>query len=333
MRNGYILFLSVIFFGCGQGETKIEPSPAQQEYAMVIHGGAGAMAKGTMTPEKEAEFLKSLENALAVGNAMLAEGKEGLDVVVEVIKLMENDSIFNSGKGAVYTSAGEHELDASIMGGQTKKAGAVGGVKTIKNPIMAARAVMDHSEHVFMVGPGAEAFAKTQGLEMVENSYFDVQSRYEGLIRAQANEVADPDKKHGTVGCVVLDKNGNLAAGTSTGGMTNKKFGRIGDSPIIGAGTYADNKTCAISSTGHGEYFIRYTIARDVAARMEFGGEDIQTAADSVIHGTLSRAGGTGGLVGLDAYGTPVMPFNTDGMFRGYTNPDTTYFMIYQEDK
>src|SRR5690606_29371673 len=150
--------------------------------------------------------------------------------------------------------------------------------KTIKNPIMAARAVMDHSEHVFMVGPGAEAFAKTQGLEMVENSYFDVQSRYEGLIRAQANEVADPDKKHGTVGCVVLDKNGNLAAGTSTGGMTNKKFGRIGDSPIIGAGTYADNKTCAISSTGHGEYFIRYTIARDVAARMEFGGEDIQTA-------------------------------------------------------
>lgn len=290
----------------------------QQNYVLVIHGGAGVMQKSAMSDQRQAEYEAKLEEALQVGENLLKNGATSTDAVVEVIKILENSPLFNAGKGAVFTSSGENELDASIMEGKNLNAGAIAGVKDIKNPITAARAVMENSEHVLLSGKGASEFAREQKLEIVKNKYFFTPSRYESLKRLQKQErERTPADNTGTVGCVALDIHGNLCAGTSTGGMTNKKYGRIGDSPIIGAGNYANNKTCAVSCTGHGEYFIRLGVARDISALMEYKNMNVADACAEEIR-KLGELGGTGGVIALDAKGNIAMEFNTSGMFRGY---------------
>jgi len=294
----------------------------QQNYAIVIHGGAGVMSKSKMTEEMQQAYKAKLEEALQSGEKMLMAGAEATDVVVKVINILEDSPLFNAGKGAVFTSEGKNELDASIMEGKNLNAGAVTGVRNIKNPITAAREVMIHSEHVFLSGKGASEFAKKQGLEMVPNKYFYTKSRYESLKQLQMQERAREQKDNlGTVGCAVLDKKGNLCAGTSTGGMTNKKYGRIGDSPVIGAGTYANNKTCAVSCTGHGEYYIRLGFARDISALMEYKNLSVEEACREEIR-KLSELQGTGGVIAVDAKGNIAMEFNTSGMFRGFIKSD-----------
>ncbi len=295
------------------------------DYALVIHGGAGTIRRSNITPNQEKAIREALNAALSAGEAVLKTGGSSLDAIEAAIMIMEDAPYFNSAKGAVFTHDGKNELDASIMDGATVNAGAVGGVTIVKNPIKAARAVMEKSPHVLLTHEGANTFAKEQGLEIVDPSYFFTQNRWDALQRVKAKEnksgaIWKPtdESKYGTVGAAALDKNGNLAAGTSTGGMTNKRWGRIGDSPIIGAGTYANNKTCAISSTGHGEFFIRYAVAYDISAKMEYGGMTFQDAAEEVINKKLVAAGGSGGIIGVDKDGNVAMPFNTAGMYRGY---------------
>lgn len=291
---------------------------AQNPYALAIHGGAGVLSRAKMSAERQHEYTYHLDKALTIGDSILRNGGSATDAVVMVISYLEDCPLFNAGKGAVFTHQGTVELDASIMDGATLNAGAIAGVTDIKNPIKAVRFVMDKSEHVMLAGKGASAFARKQGLEMVKNRYFFTKERYESLKRLQKQErVRNQNDNHGTVGCVALDQHGNLCAGTSTGGMMNKKYGRIGDSPIIGAGTWADNRTCAVSSTGHGEYFIRLTVARDVASLMEYKNMDIIQAGNTVLE-KLTQMGGTGGFIAIDANGNISMPFNTSGMFRGY---------------
>jgi beta-aspartyl-peptidase (threonine type) len=291
---------------------------AQQKYALVIHGGAGVMSKSAMTDERQSEYKAKLEEALLIGENLLKNGATSTDAVVEVIKILEDSPLFNAGKGAVFTAKGENELDASIMEGKNLNAGAIAGVKDIKNPITAARAVMENSEHVLLSGKGASEFARQQNLKIVKNKYFFTPSRYKSLKRLQKQErERTPADNTGTVGCVALDIHGNLCAGTSTGGMTNKKYGRIGDSPIIGAGNYANNKTCAVSCTGHGEYFIRLGVAHDISALMEYKNLEVAEACREEIR-KLGELGGTGGVIALDANGNIAMEFNTSGMFRGY---------------
>ena len=289
-----------------------------QKYAIVIHGGAGVMSKDKMDEESGANYKARLNEALVLGDQMLKEGAKATDVVVKVINVMENSPLFNAGKGAVFTHDGVNELDASIMEGKTLNAGAVAGVRDIKNPINAAREVMDNSEHVMLSGKGASEFAKQQGLEIVPNKYFYTERRYQSLqsLLKRERERTQNDNT-GTVGCAVLDTHGNLCAGTSTGGMTNKKYGRIGDSPIIGAGTYANNKTCAVSCTGHGEYYIRLGFAHDISAMMEYQNLSVTEACKKEIS-KLSELEGTGGVIAVDADGNIAMEFNTSGMFRGY---------------
>ncbi len=290
----------------------------QTKYAIVIHGGAGVMSKEKMTIEQQVEYKAKLNEALELGDKMLKEGAKAVDVVVSVINVLEDSPLFNAGKGAVFTSDEKVELDASIMEGKTLNAGAVAGVQDIKNPINAAREVMDNSEHVFLSGKGASEFAKKQGLEIVPNKYFYTDIRYESLMQLKKQERERTQKDNtGTVGCAVLDTHGNLSAGTSTGGMTNKKYGRIGDAPIIGAGTYASNKTCAVSCTGHGEYYIRLGFARDISALMEYKNLSVSKACQEEIR-KLTELGGTGGVIGIDTLGNIAMEFNTSGMFRGY---------------
>nr|WP_319999651.1 isoaspartyl peptidase/L-asparaginase [uncultured Draconibacterium sp.] len=289
-----------------------------QKYAIVIHGGAGVMSKDKMDEESGANYKARLNEALVLGDQMLKEGAKATDVVVKVINVMENSPLFNAGKGAVFTHDGVNELDASIMEGKTLNAGAVAGVRDIKNPINAAHEVMENSEHVMLSGKGASEFAKQQGLEIVPNKYFYTKRRYQSLqsLLKRKRERTQNDNT-GTVGCAVLDTHGNLCAGTSTGGMTNKKYGRIGDSPIIGAGTYANNKTCAVSCTGHGEYYIRLGFARDISAMMEYQNLSVTEACKKEID-KLSELEGTGGVIAVDADGNIAMEFNTSGMFRGY---------------
>ncbi|WP_303917672.1 isoaspartyl peptidase/L-asparaginase family protein [Draconibacterium sediminis] len=289
-----------------------------QKYTIVIHGGAGVMSKDKMDEEARANYKAKLNEALELGEQMLKDGAAATDVVVKVINVMENSPLFNAGKGAVFTHDGINELDASIMEGKTLNAGAVAGVQDIKNPINAAREVMDNSEHVMLSGKGASEFAKKQGLEIVPNKYFYTEHRYQSLQSLLKRERERTQKDNtGTVGCVVLDTHGNLCAGTSTGGMTNKKYGRIGDAPIIGAGTYANNKTCAVSCTGHGEYYIRLGFARDISAMMEYQNLSVTEACKKEID-KLSELEGTGGVIAVDADGNIAMEFNTSGMFRGY---------------
>lgn len=290
----------------------------QQKYAIVIHGGAGVMSKEKMTKEQQNDYKAKINEALELGEKMLQNGAEATNVVVKVINVLEDSPLFNAGKGAVFTHDEKVELDASIMEGLTLNAGAVAGVQDIKNPINAAREVMQNSEHVFLSGAGASEFAKKQGLEMVPNNYFYTESRLESLMKLKKRERERTEKDNtGTVGCAVLDTKGNICAGTSTGGMTNKKYGRIGDAPVIGAGTYANNKTCAVSCTGHGEYYIRLGFARDISALMEYKNLSVAEACREEI-GKLTELNGTGGVIALDANGNIAMEFNTSGMFRGY---------------
>ena len=280
------------------------------EFSIAIHGGAGTITRKNMTPGKENAYRSKLKETLNVGYSILNKGGTSLDAVEATIRIMENSELFNAGKGAVFTNAGTNELDASIMDGSNLKAGAVARVKTVKNPISAARKVMEETWHVMLSGDGADKFAKEQGLDIVDPNYFYTQRRWDSLKKIQV-------EKHGTVGCVALDKHGNLAAGTSTGGLTNKRWGRVGDSPIIGAGTYANNQTCAVSGTGQGEYFIRGNVAYDVSAIMEYKGKSVGEAAQNVIR-KLSDKGGNGGIITMDSKGNISMPFNTAGMYRGF---------------
>lgn len=311
---------------------------------LVIHGGAGTIVKANMTAEMERDYRAKLEEALKTGHAILARGGTSLDAVEATVRVMEDSPLFNAGKGAVFTHEGKNELDASIMDGKTKKAGAVAGVTIVRNPISAARAVMDRSKHVMMTGRGAELFATKMGLEIVDPSYFWTERRWKALQNELLQEQGgtpkpqaslgplDEGTKYGTVGAVALDRDGNLAAGTSTGGTTNKQYGRVGDSPIIGAGTWAENESCAVSGTGAGEYFIRWNVAADIAALMKYRGLTVQQASEEVVHRKLKPAGGEGGVIALDAKGNFALPFNTEGMYRGWIGQDgVAHVAIYGE--
>ena len=283
------------------------------KWALAIHGGAGTIPKTLPEAEKQ-QYLASLEKALAIGRDALAAGEASLDVVEKVVRFLEDDPLFNAGKGAVFTHEGTNELDAAIMDGRDLSAGAVAGLKTVRNPISLARLVMERSPHVFLVGEGAEAFAAEMKVERVDPKYFFTQRRWDQLQEALKKE-REEKKPKGTVGAVALDQHGNLAAATSTGGMTNKRFGRLGDVPVIGAGTYANNKTCAISGTGWGEKFIRNTVAHDISALMEYAGLTLQQAADRVIHQKLQPD--DGGVIGVARDGSIALVFNSAGMYRG----------------
>lgn len=347
---GYVIFFFLLT-GCdpaSNGGSKQTAEPQEVKpgpITLVIHGGAGTIERKNMSAEMEAAYTAKLSEALNAGYAVLQEGGKAEEAVIQAITLLEDSPLFNAGKGAVFTAEGVNELDASIMLGKDLNAGAVAGVKTVKNPIRAALAVMQNSPHVMLSGTGAEAFATEQGLELVDNEYFRVTRRYNQWLKANGREdeiVTEESKemsyidlsheKHGTVGAVALDSEGNLAAGTSTGGMTNKKWGRIGDSPIISAGTYADNASCGVSATGHGEFFIRAAVAYDIAAQMKYGKLTLQNAAQNTIHEKLGNMGGTGGIISLDRQGNVVMEFNTSGMYRGYINEEgNPQVAIYQD--
>jgi beta-aspartyl-peptidase (threonine type) len=316
-----ILFavVTIVFLvSCNNINFEKEPS---SKYVLVIHGGAGTILKKNMTPEKELEYRAKLEEALLTGGDILSNGGTSLDAVTQTIIVLENSPLFNAGKGAVFTEEGVNEMDASIMDGFTGSAGAVAGVRTIKNPILAARAVMEKSKHVLLTGKGADEFAGKQGLEIVDSNYFYTPNRWNSYEKAKAKRALE-NEKHGTVGAVALDIYGNLAAGTSTGGMTYKMKGRVGDSPIIGAGTYADNNTCAVSATGHGEYFIRNVVAYDIAALMKYTRVSIKEAANYVILDKLKKIDGSGGIIAVDSTGRFTMTFNTPGMYRGVITSD-----------
>ena len=313
-------------------EIKQLQGPQNPRLGFVIHGGAGVITKGSLTPEREKEFRAKLEEAVMAGYKALQAGKSSLDAVEIAIRILEDSPLFNAGKGAVFTNDGKNELDASIMDGKTLGAGSVAGLRRVRNPITLARAVMEKSEHVMMVGDGAEKFAASQKIELVDPKYFWTQHRWDALQQILKEEKEKkvskrviggaPANKFGTVGAVALDKDGNLAAGTSTGGMTNKRFGRVGDAPIIGAGTYANNATCAVSATGWGEYFIRLGVARDISSLMEYRAMPVQKAADLVIKTKLQNLGGDGGIIAIDKFGNIGISFNSEGMYRAYINAE-----------
>ena len=310
-------------------------APDSGKWVLVIHGGAGGPARGTMSAESEKEYLVKLDEALKKGSDILAEGGSSLDAVETVVRFMEDCPLFNAGKGAVLDEEGKAELDAAIMDGRTGMAGAVAGVSVIRNPVTAARCVMEKSNHVLLIGAGAEKFAKEHGLDLVDPSYFITPERLKAWEKWKSGARPKPDapvekpektgtdiEKHGTVGAVALDQQGNLAAATSTGGMTGKMVGRVGDSPIIGAGTYANNQTCAVSATGHGEYFIRNVVAYDLSSLMEYRGLSLEEAGKSIIMDKLVRQKANGGLIAVDREGNISMPFNTNAMFRGVAASD-----------
>ncbi len=322
-----------------QPQQKEADNSVQPQYAIAIHGGAGTISKENMDDETEKLYINALNEAIDIGENILKNGGSSLDAVEATVRILEDNPLFNAGKGAVFTNEGRNELDASIMTGHDQKAGAVGGVTTVKNPISLARTVMTHSEHVMMTGRGAEQFAELNQLEIVPTDYFYTEARWNGLQRIKAeddnktqlSESEKSNSKKGTVGCVALDKFGNLTAGTSTGGMTNKKFNRIGDTPIIGAGTFADNNTCAVSCTGHGEFFIRYTVARDIAAMMEYKGSTLHEACEHIVLQKLVQKGGEGGLIAIDKNGNIEMPFNSEGMYRGWAKNGEREVKIYKD--
>ncbi|WP_250500362.1 isoaspartyl peptidase/L-asparaginase [Caballeronia sp. GAWG1-5s-s] len=305
---------------------------------IAIHGGAGTILRSAMSTDAEARYHAALGDILRAGQRVLADGGSALDAVTEAVRLLEDCPLFNAGHGAVFTAAGTHELDASIMDGATLDAGAISCVTRVKNPVLAARRVLDVSEHVMFTGAGAEAFAQAQGLQFVDPSYFHTDARYQQWLDARGksgtlldhdaatraaqqsgeDDPIDPKKKFGTVGAVALDARGHLAAATSTGGMTNKQAGRVGDAPLIGAGCYANDATCAVSTTGAGEMFIRMLAAYDVSAQMEYRGLTLEAAAEDVVMTKLPRIDGRGGLIAVDARGNVTLPFNTEGMYRGF---------------
>jgi len=336
-----VVLLTRLLFSCGTSPETAQEKQLRRPYSLAIHGGAGTITRASMTPEKEAAYTAALDTALTIGENILKNGGSALDAVEQTIVYLENCPLFNAGRGAVFTHEGRNELDASVMDGSTQKAGAVGGVTTVKNPIKLARAVMEKSPHVMLTGRGAEQFASENGLELVDPKWFYTEERWKSLQKAleaekkesKTGDITDPsrrDYKFGTVGCVALDKNGHLAAGTSTGGMTNKRWNRLGDAPIIGAGTYAVDDACAVSCTGHGEYFIRYAVAHDVWARVTYTGETLEQATDYIVNKKLVEKGGEGGLIAVDRYGQVAMPFNSEGMYRGYAFPGERKVMIYR---
>ena len=360
MKKLLLLLSITTLFACNQSQVDKKPlgEPNQvpisdkvegDNFGIVIHGGAGTILKENMTDSLEIEYKAVLEEAIRVGHEILANGGTSLEAVQRTINVMEDHPLFNAGKGAVFTNEGKNELDASIMDGETLKAGAIAGVTTVKNPINLAYQVMEKSPHVFLAGKGAEQFAREQGLEIVDPAYFHTDARFNSLQKIKDSEetqldhdaekmaFADPfikDSKFGTVGAVALDKNGNLAAGTSTGGMTNKKWNRIGDVPIIGAGTYANNATCAVSATGWGEYFIRGVVAYDISAMMEYKKMSLQDAARAVVQDKLTELGGEGGIIAIDNKGNIAMEFNSAGMYRAAMNKDGELTMgIYKENE
>lgn len=299
-----------------------------------MHGGAGTMPKRLMTPEIEAACHQALSDALKAGYAVMEKGGAALDAVEAAVMVLENFELFNAGKGSVFTHEGKHEMDSSIMDGKTLRSGAVAAVNNIKNPVQLAKAVLQHSEHVLLLGAGAEVFAKKHGIPFEDDTYFFTQFRFDQLQKAKLKDVIVldhvDDKKFGTVGCVAMDTNGNLAAGTSTGGMTNKSFGRVGDSPIIGAGTYANNRTCAVSCTGHGEFFIENVVAYDIACLIDYKGLSLQEATTFVVNEKLKKIDAEGGLIAIDANGEIALPFNTTGMYRGWMkSADDQFTGIY----
>ncbi len=311
MRNSIAIILLFIctLYSCENVEIK-DKNP---KWVIVIHGGAGTILKSEMTDEMEEAYKQKLSEALDKGSVILQNGGSSLDAISAAINCMEDSPLFNAGKGSVFTAEGKNEMDASIMDGSTLNAGAVAGIRTVKNPVLAARKVMENSPHVMLSGKGADEFAKNKGLEIVDSSYFFTNRRWESFKRANKN-------KFGTVGAVALDMDGNLAAATSTGGMTNKMKGRVGDSPIIGAGTYADNKACAVSATGHGEFFIRNVVAYDINALMKYSGVSLKEAANYVIMKKLKDQGAEGGIIAVDKAANFVTVFNTAGMYRAYKN-------------
>ena len=333
-----LLAIPIIGQKAGHAELKQLQGPQNPRLAFVIHGGAGVIRRGSMTPEKEKAYVAKLQEVVLAGYKALQSGKSSVDAIEIAIRMMEDSPLFNAGKGAVFTADGKNELDSSIMNGKTLAAGAVAGLHHVKNPITLARAVMEKSPHVMMVGEGAEKFAKEQNIELVDEKYFWTQERWDALqkiLQQEKEKAATPQpkgmsenfaelpyNKFGTVGAIALDKDGNLAAGTSTGGMTNKKYGRVGDAPIIGAGTYANNDSCAVSATGWGEFFIRLGVARDICSLMEYRAMPIQHAADLVIQSKLQKLGGDGGIIGLDKFGNIAISFNSEGMYRAYINAD-----------
>jgi beta-aspartyl-peptidase (threonine type) len=307
--------------------------------AIAIHAGAGTIRRENLAPEDEARIRSRLEEAVTAGHAVLASGGTSLNAVTKAITILEDAPFFNAGRGAVFNAEGKNELDASIMDGETLNAGAVAGVHNVRNPVLLARKVMTESVHVMLIGEGAEAFARQQGIVFEDDAYFHTDYRWEQLQKAKARERENaqasgtPDTWLSTVGAVALDSAGNLAAATSTGGMTNKQWGRVGDVPVIGAGTYADNESCAVSATGHGEYFIRATVARDICARVEYTGASLQEAADQVVMQKLVEMEGSGGIIALDPQGNISLTFNSDGMYRASVDTKgKVYTGIYKDE-
>jgi beta-aspartyl-peptidase (threonine type) len=336
-----VLISFLLLNGCSSSSKEIKSKA--QPIGIVIHGGAGTILRKNMTPEKEAAYRETLEKAIRVGHEILKKGGSSQEAVEKTIHVMEDSPLFNAGKGAVLTADGTIELDASFMNGATLDAGAISGVRTVKHPITAAIKVMENSPHVMLSGQGADQFASEQGLEIVEPEYFFTERRINALKRVKeaegqtqtsvGEELFLNNQRYGTVGCAALDADGNLAAGTSTGGMTNKKWNRIGDAPIIGAGTYANNATCAISATGWGEFFIRSVVAHDISALMEYKGLSIQEAARIVIHEKVAKLGGDGGIVGIDNRGNVAMEMNTAGMYRAHIDANGKLTVkIYQDE-
>jgi L-asparaginase / beta-aspartyl-peptidase len=322
----------------GVGEERVpgKSDRGDNGFALAIHGGAGTLRRGDMTAEREALYRAGLARALAAGHEVLADGGAALDATTRAVCALEDDPLFNAGRGAVFTRDGTQEMDAAVMDGRDRRAGAVAGIFGPKNPVLAARAVMERSPHVMLIGEGALRFCREAGLVFAEPEYFFTEARWRALRETIAQEAAgnadaDEARRHGTVGAVARDRDGNLAAATSTGGMTGKLPGRVGDSPIIGAGTFADNATCAVSATGHGEFFIRYAVAHEIAARIAHAKQALAEAAAAVV-AELAPIGGSGGLVAVGHDGSLALPFNCAGMYRGYVREDhIRYTAIYDE--
>ena len=307
------------------------PMPVKPEWRLVIHGGAGVILRENLSQEMEAAYTAALNEALEAGAGVLSSGGEAIDAVEAAVLVMEDNPLFNAGHGAVFTAQARHELDAAIMDGRDRNAGAVAGVMRVKNPIKAARAVMDKSEHVMFAGTGADDFAETQGLDMVDNTYFDTEWRRQALERVLEDRARTAADRHGTVGADAVDTNGNLAAATTTGGMTAKAAGLVGDTPLIGAATYAENGVCAVSATGHGEYFIRVGVAKTICDRVKLAGEPIAIAAGVALD-EVTTLGGDGGVIVIDGAGTPAFVFNSAGMYRGVIDASGAKVAIYGDE-
>ncbi|MBT8048511.1 MAG: isoaspartyl peptidase/L-asparaginase [Xanthomonadales bacterium] len=338
-RSTQFFILVLTLAGTIMNQAEIQAGEPGAPLVIAIHGGAGTIEKGEFSEQKELDLRRTLEQAVLAGHAVLKEGGSSLDAVTRAVTLLEDSPFFNAAKGAVFNAEGKNELDASIMEGASLEAGAVAAVKNIRNPILLARRVMTDSAHVMLMGDGAERFARDHGLQFEDDGYFFTEYRWQQLQKARAAGgdttwlSETPDQWFSTVGAVALDAQGNLAAATSTGGMTNKRWGRVGDSPIIGAGTYADNRSCAVSATGHGEYFIRATVARDICARVQYTGADLAAAADQVVNRQLVEMGGSGGIIAVDPAGNIALTFNTPGMYRASVDSlGNVYVAIYGDE-